>query len=61
MQLIPLLGRFASASSCPPSCRPDAEIPEFRVADIEGRLEGFEGVDQTLGEAGVGVTVTSRV
>ena len=32
----------------------DAETLEFRVADIEGFLVGFEGVDQTLGKAGIG-------
>ena len=32
----------------------DAETLEFRVADIEGFLAGFEGVDLTLGKAGIG-------
>ena len=32
----------------------DAETLEFRVADIEGFLTGFEGVDLTLGKTGIG-------
>ena len=32
----------------------DAETPEYRVADIEGFLAGFEGVDPTLGQADIG-------
>ena len=32
----------------------DAETLEFRVADIEGFLVGFESVDQTLGKSGIG-------
>ena len=32
----------------------DAETLEFRVADIEGFLAGFESVDQTLGKADIG-------
>ena len=32
----------------------DAETLEFRVADIEGFLAGFEGVDLTLGKTGIG-------
>ena len=32
----------------------DAETLEFRVADIEGFLAGFEGVDLTLGKADIG-------
>ena len=32
----------------------DAETLEFRVADIEGFLAGFEGVDLTLGKSDIG-------
>ena len=32
----------------------DAETLEFRVAEIEGFLAGFEGVDLTLGKTGIG-------
>ncbi len=32
----------------------DAETLEFRVADIEGFLAGFEGVGLTLGKTGIG-------
>ncbi len=32
----------------------DAETLEFRVAEIEGFLAGFESVDQTLGKADIG-------
>ncbi len=32
----------------------DAETLEFRVADIEGFLAGFESVDLTLGKSGIG-------
>ena len=32
----------------------DTETLEFRVAEIEGFLAGFEGVDQTLGKSDIG-------
>ena len=32
----------------------DAETFEFRVAEIEGFLAGFESVDQTLGKSDIG-------
>ena len=36
------------------SVHADTETLEFRITDIEGRLSGFEGVDKTLGKAGIG-------
>ena len=50
----PLMLALHEIAFDPGAAHADAETLEFRVADIEGFLAGFEGVDLTLGKTDIG-------